>query len=253
MAMRKILKNIAFRPWVLRLVPRWLKPRIASYLGCEFNLCLGDNYTEYFLWRKGQAPEHAAMVYLCEKLADKNAVIFDVGANAGIFGLPILRAAGPDAAYFGVEPNPVMQARLRDNINRNSFDKARVLDLAISDTTGTAEMFFPKGNNLGEGRISLPYGSTAGHATILTKTKTMVDCLRDENITGIDLLKVDVEGLEDRVIWPLLDGPKAHWPTRIYFEVAHGQSWQYPLLEKLAECGYMLEQDYGNNRLYLLK
>jgi len=248
--MRWLLMSPYVRLWLKNALRACLRPKHLHYLGCDFDLHLRDNYSEYSLWLNGSAPEDTAIRYLCNKLAGKEMTLVDIGANAGVFGLPILRAAGPNAQYLGLEPNPQLADRLQSNIKRNNFENAVVLRHAISDVTGETQLFFPRGHNLGQGRLGKQYSGRSYRQPLPVTTKILSDCLKEYRFSRVDLLKVDVEGAEDRVIFPLLSQAKINWPERIYFEVAHQQNWKYPLLDKLRECGYVLEQDFGENHLY---
>ena len=184
-------------------------------------------------------------------LADSDAVIVDVGANAGALGLPVLVAAGMKARGIFFEPNPVMLARLNGNIALNDMTNARVFDCALSDRAGTSAMYFPKNGNLGQGRVELSYdGAADPEATIEVQIRTLPDCLKSARVARVDFLKVDVEGLEDKVIVPLLEGDAKLWPGLIYFEVEHAGAWGLPLLQRLAECGYQEIKSFGKNRLF---
>ena len=78
-----------------------------------------------------------------------------------------------------------------------------------------------------------------------------MDCLEEAGVDRVDLLKVDVEGLEDQVIVPLLNGPEKFRPKAIYFEDAHDQNWKYPLIELLTEAGYEEAKRFLHNVFYV--
>ncbi|MDQ2091283.1 FkbM family methyltransferase [Marimonas arenosa] len=237
--------------WMRRELRSVLPPTRIEWMGVKFIVYPRDNFTEFRMWELGRPPEHEATEEIAAMLAGSNAVIVDVGANAGAFGLPILARAGKTARGLFFEPNPVMLQRLNANIGLNEIKNARVFDCAISDAPGRSAMFFPKNGNLGQGRVELSYAGTAeADETIEVEIKTLPDCLRSARVARVDFLKVDVEGLEDKVIVPLLDGDEKLWPGMIYFEVEHQGSWDLPLLGRLAECGYDEVKSFGKNRLY---
>ena len=57
-----------------------------------------DNHTEFVLWLHDVPPEHEATIWLREAYTGKSVTIVDVGANAGLFSLPILAVLGAPAA-----------------------------------------------------------------------------------------------------------------------------------------------------------
>jgi FkbM family methyltransferase len=229
--------------WMRRELRAILPPTRVDWMGVSFVVHPRDNFTEFRMWELGRPPEHEATGAIADMLADSGAVIVDVGANAGAFGLPILVAAGKGAKGIFFEPNPVMQARLEANIALNG-----------KKTAARAAMYFPKNGNLGQGRVGVSYGQEAeADERLEVEIRTLPDCLRQARVKRVDFLKVDVEGLEDKVILPLLDADKALWPRMIYFEVEHEDGWEGPLLARLAECGYEEVRNFDKNRLYALQ
>ena len=238
------------KPWVRKVLQQSLPPTRITSMDCEFIVHPRDNFTEFRMWENGLPPEHEATLHLAEVLADSKAVIVDVGANAGAFSLPIIKRAGKGARAALFEPNPVMRARLEVNLALNDLGAARVFDCAISDTEGTARLHFPGNGNLGQGRIGQGYDGPNAREGGEVPLRPLADCLAEAGFDTVDLLKVDVEGLEDRVIAPLLQTEGAPRPRLIYVEVEHQGIWAYPLLEVLAEAGYTETGSFGKNRLF---
>ena len=234
--------------WARRKLRAMLPPTEIETLGCRFIVHPRDNYTEFRMWEDRLLPEREGTEAVIEWLMGTDAVIVDVGANAGAFSLPVLRGCGAGAHALMFEPNPVMRDRLSVNIALNGFENARVFDCAISDAPGRSRLHFPRNGNLGQGRVTLGY-ERAGKDGVEVEIRTLPDCLREAGVDRVDFLKVDVEGLEDRVICPLLDagGPL---PELLYFEVAHDLTWARPLLEMLTAAGYREIGNFRENALY---
>ena len=246
--MRELWAKFSKRTWVRKQLADSLPPTRVTSMGCDFIVHPRDNFTEFRIWENGLPPEHEATQSIADRLAGSDAVIVDVGANAGAFFLPILRAAGDKARAVVFEPNPVMRARLQTNIALNALENVTVFDCAISDAAGTSKMFFPRNGNLGQGRIDLSYAGEGEGSTV--RVRPLAECLTEAGVGRVDFLKVDVEGLEDRVIAPLLAGATTLLPRLIYFEVEHQAAWHYPLLEILAEKGYAECQSFDKNKLF---
>lgn len=240
--------------WMRRELRAILPPTRVDWLGVRFVVHPRDNFTEFRMWELGRPPEHEATAAIADMLKHSDAVIVDVGANAGAFGLPILAAAGKGARGIFFEPNPVMLARLNANIALNKMQSARVFDCALGDAPGRAGLYFPKNGNLGQGRLGQSYDKDPDPEDLLeVEIRTLPACLKTARVKRVDFLKVDVEGLEDKVILPLLEADEALWPRMIYFEVEHDDGWEGPLLARLAECGYDELRNFDKNRLYARK
>ena len=234
-----------------RAIRRRLPAASIESMDCTFIAHPVDNYTEFRLWITGNPPEHVAMQALCDALAGRGPVIVDVGANAGVFFIPIHVAGGPGTRSIVFEPNPTMLTRLRTNVDLNGLEPAvQIFECAISDHSGRSDMHFPRNANLGQGRIDVPYPHKRVPDSFEVPVRPLRECLAEAGVTKIDLLKVDVEGLEDRVIFPMLEAGDHLLPRMIYFETAHDRVWFYPLEEKLAQCGYKLVEQYDANALF---
>jgi FkbM family methyltransferase len=248
--MREIWARFPDRPKVRQALRDMLPPTRVTALGCDFIVHPRDNYTEFRIWETGLPPEHLATRAIAEEFAGTDAVIVDVGANAGAFFLPLLRAAGKGAKAIAFEPNPVMRARLSANVALNRLtSRVRVFDCAVGAEAGHSVLHFPRNGNLGQGRIDVAY-VRGGSEGVSVAIRPLADCLRQAKVSRVDFLKVDVEGLEDRVIVPLLQDDPALWPRSLYFEIAHDGVWQMPLLQVLADRGYARVQDFDNNALF---
>ena len=62
-------------------------------------------------------------------------IVFDVGANAGIYSLAAL-SSNPDATVYAFEPTPEIAARLRSAVELNGIDQLNVQEAAIMDEPG---------------------------------------------------------------------------------------------------------------------
>jgi FkbM family methyltransferase len=242
------------KPWIRTMIREVLPPTPVHTLGCDFIVYPRDNFTEFKIWENGLPPEHLATQYIADFLEDSDPVIVDVGANAGAFFLPVHKKGGSGTRSIVFEPNPVMQHRLLTNIALNDIQNdVTLFTCAISDTPGRARLQFPRNGNLGQGRIDVAYKQKHASEGVEVAVRPLVDCLVEAGVSHIDFLKVDVEGLEDRVIVPLLQGDPALHPHLIYFEVAHDGVWSLPLLQTLEDAGYTRLHDFDNNALFQRK
>lgn len=239
------------KPWVLKTLRDTLPPTQMRAMDCDFIVHPRDNWTEFRIWETGLPPEHEATAHIAQRLAGTDPVIVDVGANAGCFFLPLMARAGSKARAIAFEPNPVMRARLDANIKLNRLSRrVKVFDCAVGAEEATLKLHFPQNGNLGQGRLDQSYDAAMDDTAIDVDVRPLADCLNEAKIKRVDFLKVDVEGMEDRVICPLLEGDPAFWPRLIYFEIAHDGTWQMPLMQMLAERGYTQAGEFRDNGLF---
>jgi len=134
-----------------------------------------------------------------QSMAHNAHVIFDVGANAGIYSLAAL-AVQPAAIVHAFEPTPEIADGLCATAKANGLDHLYVHQTAVSSRDGTAKLRRCRGElgtNEGMNFISQ-------HATDANGEEVPTVCLDqfclDRSIACIDLLKLDVQGHEYSVL-----------------------------------------------------
>ena len=120
-------------------------------------------------------------------------VVFDVGANIGIYSLLSARSVGSAGCIHAFEPTPFVANRLRDNVRLNKFQNIIVNQVALSDQVGATEFYVHEEDD----RSSLGAVSTK---TITVQTITLDEYVQRARIPHIDLMKIDVEGAEVKVL-----------------------------------------------------
>ena len=122
--------------------------------------------------------------------------VVDVGAHYGAFSVCVLRGGGHNIRLLSVEPSPQALAVLeaQKSIHRN--EQWTLHPVALMDTEG--EITLEEGwSNMLVPDHSFHPGSPAHQVTVATRT---LDNLRSSENATPDLIKIDVEGLEGRVL-----------------------------------------------------
>lgn len=182
-------------------------------------------------------------------LERKNLVIFDVGANVGLYSL--LSAAHcreqglVGAQIFGFEPNPVECAKFQRNVDLNGYSEIKILPLAISDREGVCRMAIPPAGLGVFGHLLANNDSIASRDEVReVKTIDLDNWCKLHGIEQVDLMKLDVEGHELDVLHgaeSLLARQAIHI---LLMEVGHGR-WRESL-DKLHHYDYsihLIERD----------
>jgi FkbM family methyltransferase len=134
-----------------------------------------------------------------QSVAQGARIIFDVGANAGIYSLAAL-AVEPKADVHAFEPTPEIANRLRATAELNRLDRLYVHELAVSAEGGTATLHRFRGElgtNEGMNFISDARSGPDGEKV---HTVCLDQFCRDHSIYQIDLAKIDVQGHEYAVL-----------------------------------------------------
>jgi FkbM family methyltransferase len=132
-------------------------------------------------------------------LCKRASTIADVGANVGIYSL-VAKAVNPSATVCAFEPIPRFFQRLVANCAANELD-VRTFELALSDQEGEASLWdLPVDHHYHASLSREDVTSLSGLIERRVVTRTLEGLLAAENIDGVDLLKIDVEGWEPEVI-----------------------------------------------------
>lgn len=132
------------------------------------------------------------------RLAKDSKVFFDVGANTGLFSLLAL-SMNPQIRVVSFEPVPAVYDRLRDHLERNNYtERCTVRQAAVSDSPGMASFHIPD-SDLPYSASLDPHGYLGISGSVVDVEVTTVDV--EARHFGIpDMMKIDVEGFEDKVL-----------------------------------------------------
>jgi FkbM family methyltransferase len=129
------------------------------------------------------------------RLAKPGMNFLDIGANMGYYSVKIGGLVGPTGKIFSFEPNPELYPFLRDNIDINGFrPRAELFQLALGDADGRGELKFTH-ENMGGGHL---FAGGAGSRSVPVDLG-MLDNFISKS-TKIDLMKIDAEGYEPRIL-----------------------------------------------------
>jgi FkbM family methyltransferase len=125
-------------------------------------------------------------------------VFIDVGAHVGYFTLLAGRRVGPSGAVLSIEPNPVAFNQLRQNVERSDLLNVLMAHTACGDSHDPVHLYLHSESNSSMASLSAA-NATSGVAVDVACT-TLDDLCRDRGLTGIHLVKIDVEGAELSVL-----------------------------------------------------
>jgi FkbM family methyltransferase len=139
-------------------------------------------------------------IELWMKLTQQSNVIFDIGANTGIYSL-VAKAINSNSNVFAFEPLPAVFEILAKNNKLNNFD-IQCVPLAVSNFTGNATVFLEQNTDfaysVAVNKSLLTKGTPQKELAI--KTVSINEFIDTNNIEKIDLIKIDVETHEPEVL-----------------------------------------------------
>jgi FkbM family methyltransferase len=249
LAHRTRLQRGAFRPMMSRLLNLLRTgPVDVQYQGASFRF-----------YHQTSATERGALFnpdYNIEELDFLRAhtpiggVFIDVGANAGTYALPLAHHVGPSGRVVAVEPHPVMVARLAFNQAASAANNVALIAAAAGDADGEL-MIETDHENYGASHV-YPDASARSDA-IRVPAMRLLSILRDQDVTKIDSLKIDVEGYEDRVLIGFFrDAPATLWPRAVAIEHLSRDDWLDDCLADMLARGYAEAGRTRSNTLLVL-
>ena len=152
---------------------------------------------------------------LWQKLSAKSKVIFDIGANTGLFSL-ISKSVNPESQVYGFEPIDRTFQKYAANCRVNAYD-VHCEPLALSDKTGVGYIYDLPVENLYSATLNQNFSDNhherIGQIKTNIATKTLSDYIEEKGIKRIDLMKIDVEMHEPEVLEGMKDYLKQFQPT----------------------------------------
>jgi FkbM family methyltransferase len=157
--------------------------------------------------------------------------IIDVGAYLGAYTLWSAQRIGPKGEIIALEPHPRSRTLLERTVKLNNLQNVRVLQYALSTHDGGGILYSPRYRALASLRRGHPEYFCGEileeHEVRCVSLRTLLNMVGHEEI---DLLKLDIEGLEYDVLKHSMDA--LGLVRRIVIE-AHLNVCSIPKLDKL--------------------
>ena len=133
------------------------------------------------------------------RVAPAASVFIDVGANTGSWALRFLCRMNHRGRGLLFEPSSVAAAILRRNVSAAGHtDSVEIIESAVGDIAGTSR--FQMEPDAGETSSMLVEHSRPDARTVEVGVTTIDRAIGDRGIEFVDLLKIDAEGFDLRVI-----------------------------------------------------
>jgi FkbM family methyltransferase len=133
---------------------------------------------------------------ICEPIVRKeviltNGVAMDIGANCGMYTIPLAKMLGSNGRVIAIEAEKNNAKLLRENVSLNNLKNVSVIEKGCFSKKGEMSFYI---DNYGTGGHSLLEIENARKEII--QTDTIDNILKDLGIEHVDLIKIDVEGVE---------------------------------------------------------
>ncbi|HEX6130334.1 MAG TPA: FkbM family methyltransferase [Actinomycetota bacterium] len=165
------------------------------------------------------AAEHPILIGLLADALGTGDVFVDVGANTGLFVLPIAELVGSEGRVMAFEPAPDAARLLRSAARaRGVSPQVELHEMALGDEAGSLELRADPAAPEDTTKRSL---FVDGPAVADVPVRAFDELVRSGEVElpdGIDAVKIDVEGAELRVLAGMREALDRHRPRMIVVE-----------------------------------
>ncbi|MEX1318032.1 MAG: FkbM family methyltransferase, partial [Synechococcaceae cyanobacterium] len=188
-----------------------------------------EQITPYVLQEQGDWFEDE--IRFLRRLVQPGQTVVDIGANHGVYALSLARKVGPTGQVWAFEPASDTAALLQASIAANGTAWLHLQRQALSDHTGTAWL-----QTSGQSELNSLGSDRQGPGEEVPLT-TLDACLDAFTWQQVDLLKIDAEGEEERI----LAGGRRFFrelSPLVMFELKAGTTLQLELVERFQQLDY---------------
>lgn len=140
------------------------------------------------------------MFFILSRLTSiKSGTFLDIGVNLGQT-LIAFKDANCNDRYFGFEPNPLCINYLLELIKANNFLNCFIIPVGLSNTSQLAKLYYQDDIRSPAASISKDLRSTTEAKSSIVATFKLDEVVKYLEIDDINVIKIDVEGLEAAVL-----------------------------------------------------
>jgi FkbM family methyltransferase len=234
--------------------------------GYRMNLRLAD-WSERQTYYLGRFCELGTLLLL-ESLLKPGERFVDVGANIGMVTLEAAKLVGVHGRVDSFEPNPLCLAVLKKHCEVNQLVQVHIHEIALADTETQMTLSVPssEGAPLHDGEGTLANLARQNGESVLrqfhVEVRTGDAILSSCDARPPSLIKIDVEGFEERVVKGLRvilkNAKPALFTEFVESHLVRADSSRKRLFEVLSESGYVghavsTRRAWWRHRLHLEK
>lgn len=143
---------------------------------------------------------HKHVEYLMQGISRQGCVVFDCGANIGMYSLKMAKSVGSEGRVIAIEPHDLVRKKLEANIAFNRFhDRITVIPCALSDSCGATIFHYPPADEINQGNASL-YRKGDDWLAKELEVKTLDKIAEELKLVRLDIIRCDVQGEELSVL-----------------------------------------------------
>ena len=169
--------------------------------GASFSCDLGDTIAREVCFTGRYEPQETQ---IARRLLEPGMRVVDVGANWGYFTLVTAHLVGGAGHVLALEPDPGLFPLLSANVARNALPHVTCLNVAAAEASGRASFVAAPADQGNSGLAR--FAAARERSDFECPTAGLDELLARHGMDRIDLVKIDVEGAEARVLRGMTGG-----------------------------------------------
>lgn len=137
------------------------------------------------------------LLRILDKLVKPGDIVVDAGANIGLISIFCALRAGQSGMVLSFEPHPETYPILQKNIAINGISQIKAYKKALGSASGTAKIYSNLQINRGAASL-VEFREDSPSFDI--EVDSLDEVLKQQKISHVDLIKIDVEGFEMEVL-----------------------------------------------------
>lgn len=165
------------------------------------------------------AGEHPLLLALLSEVLHPGDVFIDIGANTGLFAVPLARAVGSEGRVVAFEPAEDAASLLRAEARLHGVEpRIEIHQIALGSKDASAVLRADPRHPADSSKRSLFIDGPAVSEVPVRTFDRLVDAGDVEIPNGFDAVKIDVEGAEMRVLRGMEASLRRHRPRMLVAE-----------------------------------
>lgn len=196
-------------------------------------------------------------IKFAKSLLSDDFVFFDIGANFGLYTMNIAKLMHnfPNSKIISIEPNNLSYKRLIKNLslllkkNNKIFTQVKTEKSAIGNKNLTTKLYHDH-----DYAVSSLIKSKNKQKYSTVNSKKLLDIIKKHNIKNITLIKIDIEGFEDRALLNFFqNSKKSLYPSYVIIEHSNKKNWKMDIIKYIISKGYKKIWNNHNNSILEFK
>ena len=224
--LHRLHRKLGRSPWATKLALK-VKNQMSAIIRCSLN--------------DGIHPDDNGEHWLMQRVATDVQFFVDVGANVGEYSSSLLALTDSSCEGLAFEPSPLAFTALQTKLAPEIDKRLSIFQMALGDSVGVAN--FHMEANAGETSSLVRHHSQVDAQVVQIQTTTLDAAIkRFGDPQRIDLLKIDAEGFDLRVLKGASELLRTHRVAVIQFE--YNAPWAFAgstladALDLLGDHGY---------------